>query len=538
MRSPWVVLLLLAAGCFPPRPASPLQEAFQKLLSEKDEEYDAGFRTFMNAGSAALPGLRPALTAGSRRGFPVAALFYVAGSGDEVPLELRARHLARFEWPRGQEEQNAIVIPFVRDEIERDLVRTGRPALRLLREALDEDAPTEAKALGVVRVMLRIGGRAAADELASLLGQERDLGGVRVCDVAAGALLLVGRQDHLLRAVSREALARSAREWWEQAKDRPETEWTRQAVAGAADREVLELLVGEAVDDPKEWRARNPDWAPPPASLRPATLLPRLAAGRAAAYAANRALEEATGARLFVPRAERLGELCASLRLWQPPPDLETAWRRYLESRMLRLSIALVGYQPKLGKNHLLWHHESHFHATEESTGKLEFTSDEGSFLLYVRARELGTRLVYGEYHESESDHRTVLRELSPRRPAVIFSPSFKACVVISVEEVPGRRTPRPPEELFGETRRRLRKLAQAAEGNERHRALRALGYGQDPADADFLKGERAVDALLLMGDPAGLEGGARLEPHEIEMALRKASDPNVRARLEEMKGR
>ncbi len=538
MRSPWVVLLLLAAGCFPPRPAPPLQEAFQRLLSEKDEEYEEGFRTFMNAGSAALPGLRPALTTGSRRGYPVAALFYVAGSGDEVPLELRARHLARFEWPRGQEEQNAIVIPFVRDEIERDLVRTGRPALRLLREALDEDAPTEAKALGIVRAMLRIGGRAAADELASLLGQERDLGGVRVCDVAAGALLHVGRQDHLLRAVSREALVRSAREWWEQAKDRSEPEWTRQAVAGAADRAVLELLVGEAIDDPKEWRAKNPDWAPPAPSLRPATLLPRLAAGRAAAYAADRALEEATGVRLFVPRAERLGELCSAIRLWQPPPDLETGWRRYLESRMLRLTIALVGYQPRLEKNHLIWHHESQFHATEESTGKLEFTSDEGSFLLYVRSRELGTRLIYGEYHESESDHRTVLREFSSRRPVVLFSPSFKACLVIAVEEVPGRRTPRPPEELFAETRRRLRKLAQAAEGEERGRALRALGYGQDPADADFLKAEKAVDALLLMGDPGGLEGDSRLEPYEVEMALRKAVDPGVKARLEGMKGR
>src|SRR5205814_1624905 len=120
--------------------------------------------------------------------------------------------------------------------IERDLARTGRPALRPLREALAEDASSEAKALGLVHVMLRIGGRAAADELASLLDRERDLGGVRVCDVAAAALLYTGRQELLLRAVSRDARVRSAREWWEKAKDQAEGEWTRQTAASLADR--------------------------------------------------------------------------------------------------------------------------------------------------------------------------------------------------------------------------------------------------------------------------------------------------------------
>src|SRR5438309_1432408 len=108
------LVLLGAAGCLPPRGPSPFQEAFQKLVSEKDEEYEEGFRAFMNAGSAAVPGLRPAMTAASARGFPVVAILYVAGSGEEVPLELRARHLARFHWPRGQEAPKASVIPYVR----------------------------------------------------------------------------------------------------------------------------------------------------------------------------------------------------------------------------------------------------------------------------------------------------------------------------------------------------------------------------------------------------------------------------------------
>ena len=298
-------------------------------------------------------------------------------------------------------------------------------------------------------------------------------------------------------------------------------------------REVLELLVGESIEDPKDWRAKNPEWSPPPPPIHPEAVLPRLSAGRASAFAANRALEEATGTRLFVPRADRLGELCAAIRLWQRPPALEVAWRRYLESRTLRMTIAVVGHPPKRESNHLLWHYENHSNCTEEPTGKLEFAAGEEAFLLYVQSRDFGTRLVYGEYHESPRDRRTVLREFSSSRPAVVFSPSFKACVVISIEEVSGRRTARSPEELFVETRRRLRKVAQTAEGEDRRRALRALGYCQDPADADFLKEQKAFEALLLLGDPAGLEGEPCLEPFELEMALRKSQDPRVRAYLE-----
>ncbi len=541
-----LLLALAASGCFPPRGPSPLDEAFRLLSSENDGEYEEAFRALLNAGGAAVPALRQALSAAPQRGFPLVAVLYVAGSGDEVPLELRARHLARFEWPRGQEEQNAIVVPYVRASVERDLVRTGRPALRVLAEALAEDAPSEARAMDVVRVVLRIGGRGAADALAPLLERERDLRGARVCDVAAAALLVLGRQDLLLRAASRDALVRSARGWWEKAKDQPESEWTRQAAGALADRwqpkdvdgvrEVLELLVGEPIEDPKEWRAKNPDWSPPPAPLHPEELLPRLSKGRASAYAANRALEEATGMRIDMPRAAGLGELCASIRLWQPPPDLEVRWRRVLESRNVRLTIAVVGYQARRETNHLLWHHENTAHCTEEPSGKLEFVSGDEAYLLYVHALDFGTRLLYGEYHESETGRRTVLRELSARRTSVIFSPSFKAAVVVSVEEVPGRRTPRPPDELFAETRRRLKKLAETSAGAEQERALRALGYAQDPADLEFLQAKKASAALLLLGDPAGMAGEARLEPYEIDMALRKAADPKLKAYLEEMK--
>ena len=96
--------------------------------------------------------------------------------------------------------------------------------------------------------------------------------------------------------------------------------------------------------------------------------------------------------------------------------------------------------------------------------------------------------------------------------------------------DVPGRRTPRSPDEFFVETRRRLRKLAQAAEGEERRRALRALGYCQDRADADFLKEQKAFDALLLLGDPAGLEGEPRLEDSVPEQPDRRHERGEVEA--------
>lgn len=547
LRPILVLVLAAAAGCIPPRGPSPIDEAFRLLGSEKDEEYEQAFAFLLEAGGAAGPKIRQGLTAAPRRGFPMIAALYVTGGGDEAPLELRARHLALFEWPRAREEQNALVIPYVRSSIERDLVRTGRPALRILAEALSEDASSEQRAMGLVRVMLRIGGRGVADAVAPLLDRERELsGGVRVCDVAAGVLLHLGSQDLLLRAVSREALRSSAREWWRTARDRSEAEWIGEAAGALAERYqekdlagtrgVLELLVGETIEDPRDWRMKNPAWRPPAPPLHPETLLPKLSAGRAPAFAANRALEESTGMRLFVPRAERLGELCAALRLWEPPPDLEARWRRALESRFVRLSIDVVGYQPRREMNHLLWHHETTAHVTEDPSGKLEFVVGDEGYLLYVQSLDGGLRFLYGEYHESESEHRTLIREYPALRPMVRISPAFKACVVVSIDEVPGRRTPRSPDELFAETRRRLRKAAESSSGEERSRTLRALGYCQDPADRDLFVKEKAAEALLLLGDPAGLEGEARLEPHEIDMALRKATDPALRARLESMR--
>src|SRR5205814_9805144 len=145
---------------------------------------------------------------------------------------------------------------------------TGRPALRFLGAALRESAASEAAALRIVRTMLRVGGRGAAEAFAGLLDAERDLGGgVRACDAAAAGLLYIGRQELALRLAGRDARLEAARQWWELAKDFPETEWIRDALDALVKKvqpkdtegvlSVIELLVGRPLEDPKAWWDAN-----------------------------------------------------------------------------------------------------------------------------------------------------------------------------------------------------------------------------------------------------------------------------------------
>ncbi len=534
---------LLLAGCWIPRPDG-WADALRKLASSETGEYEEGFQALTQAPAQVVPYLKVGLPMAQKRGFPVVALLYARGEGDAVPLEFRARHLAAFEWPRPHEVENAILEPYAWNEIERDLVRAGRPALRLLADALGRESPGEAQAVRAARAMLRIGGRAAADELARLLESERDLGGVRVCDVAAGALLLLGRQELALRSAGREALVRAAQEWWAGAKSQPEPEWVRGAVAALVGRwepkdpegvrAVIELLAGEPVEDPKEWWAKNPEWRPAGPPLRAEELLPLLSAERPRAYGANRRLEEATGIRLPLTPARSLGEMCSALRLWQPPPDLPLRWKRWLESSVLRLSIAVVGYHPERKTNHLLSATETYGHATEDETARLAVALGGSSTLIYVQSRELGTRVVYGESSAGEEGTARFTAEFAAARPLVFFSAALRAAVIVVVEEVSGRFPPRPPDALLADLRRRLR--AQAG-GPEERKALRALGYFQDRADLELLRERRAGEALILLGDPAGLEHDPRLAPHEVEMGLRRAEDPKLREWLERQAG-
>jgi hypothetical protein len=529
-------------GCYPGFEAQTGDEPLLVLLDESLEKREEAFQGFLRDEEMPIHRLRAAMGLGGRFGFPVVALLYAQGRGDAVPLDLRARHLAAFEWPRARSRENGVVEPYVRGEIEKDLVRTGRPALRALVRALEEDASSETATLRIVRVMLRIGGRAAAEAFARLLNAERDLGGVRVCDAAAAALLYLGRQETLLRLASPDARLEAARTWWDLAKDFEESEWIREAVEALCARSqpgdpqgvrsVMELFVGQTVEDPKEWWERNRSWKPAAAPLRPEELQASLAFGRARAFDANRRLEAATGVSVHLPRLERVSDLCSALRLWQAPPDLALRWRRYLEAPLLRLSIAAIGHSPSHETLRIRWAYETHFHPLEEDSGELRIGTQTERYAFFVQASDYGTRLVASESHEAGGSWTATLREFGEAQPMVMFSLPFKAALVAVVEEVSSRRTPPPLPAIQSEWRARLRSWKDSPP------ALHALGYFQDSTDLDLLRERRAGEALLLLGDPAALELEPRLEPHEIERALHKARDPRVKAYLEVLQRR
>lgn len=535
-------MLLAAAGCMSWSPRDPLPELVRLVHSTRTEDHEAAFQFLLHSGPAALPLLKAALPLGAARGYPLVAVLYALGEGDAVPLEFRVRHAALFDWPRPYAAENAVVEPYVWDELERDIVRVGRPALRLLGEALGRDATTVERALRVVRLMIWIGGYGAAEALARLLDVERNLGGTRVCDVAAAAMLYLGEQDLPLREVRADARREAARAWWAQAREEPEEEWSRRAALTLAERaaaggdgvrSVLELVAGGPVEDPAAWRPGPPR----DAELPPERHVADLAAGRAPAWAAQRRLERLTGLRLPPPRWRTLGELTAALRLWRPPANLERTWKRLLEGSSLRLSVTAVGLHPRRPTAGVLGVEETYFHASEDGSVELALEVEEGTYVLYARALQAGTRLVVAEYLSGEGGQRGRVEEHPADRPVVLFSAPLRAALVVEVAEASARRPPLPPEALLSEVRARLRAAAAGAPGTPAaRRALRALGYCQRDEDAEFLRERGAYEALLLLGHPAALEGAPRLEPHEIELALRKAKDAAVRRYLESLR--
>jgi hypothetical protein len=125
-RFPMAALLLLA-GC---SPASHAREDAARIFALQDddrERRDAAFQELLRA-NASIPSLRGALGVGAPFGFPVVALLYAQGRGDAVPLDLRALHLAGFEWPAATSSENGVVEPFVKLEVEQDLALIGRRA--------------------------------------------------------------------------------------------------------------------------------------------------------------------------------------------------------------------------------------------------------------------------------------------------------------------------------------------------------------------------------------------------------------------------
>ncbi len=538
-------VFLAAAACWQPRPGTLVDVAIKGLQSEDEAERAEAFQEILQAGYIAVPRAKAALAAGARWGFPLVAVLYAQGEGDAVPMELRARHLAGFRWPPSRAVENAILEPYVWNEVERDVVQAGRPALKSLARALERDAPTEAKALQVVRAMLLIGGRAAAEQFAGLLDSGRDLGGARVCDVAAAALLYCGYQEIVLRTPGGgDALVGAAREWWNAAKDARESEWIRSAAVSLAERwrpgdpegvrPVFEMLVGREVDDPKAWLEGNPGWSPAPPPVHLEELLPALSAGRARAFDANRRLETAAGVRLQAPRISDVGGLRAALRLWRPEPGLEARWRRYLGGAYLRLWAAVIAHVPQKGANHVAALLERQYHAGEDEMVSTASSDGRVNYLLYLQSRDFGTKLAFGEHVAAGGMGWAEVWERPALGPRVSFCPPMKSCTVAVIEEIPGPQAPRSAEAVFAEVRARLREAALAArDGSERRMFLRALGYCQDRGDLEFLRSQEAWGPLLMLGDPESISHDPRLEPHEIEMALRRAEDQRVRVYLE-----
>ena len=500
MRQLFAAALLALLGACASR--DPRQAVMDRVLALGTD--DAAFQDLVRGGGTALDLLKDALPAAPNRGFPLVAVLYAEGEGDAVPLDLKARHYASFRWPAAHADENALVEPAVWDELERDLLLAGRHALGFLAGALAKDAPDERTALRAARIMMRVGGRPALEAFAGLLRTERSLGGPRVLDVAAAALLVLGAQDLPLRQADPDAIARSAAEWWAAAKDRPEEEWIRESTAALAAKRA----------------EKDPAGVEPVLELREGT------GGRGEAFAENRRQERATGLSAWMPAWERVGDLRAALRLWAPPGDLDVRWKRLKSGGLLRLSVAAVGHRSKEGAGAVLWAGEAFFHATENESVDLRIAGD--GYSLHVRTRELGTRAVVAEFARSGTAGYGRIAEASVARPHVHYSPVLKSALIVAVEEVEGRRPLPPPDAMKAETRKRLKSLEEA--GGD---GAKALSYFQDPKDLPWFRERKAGAALLMLGDPAALELKPSLESWEIDLARRVSTDPAVLAYLE-----
>lgn len=536
-------LMLLCACTACVGRAGALQQTLETLVQGEQAEREEAFQSLTQGPAFAADILKPILSLDRERGYPLVAVVASLGEGESVPLDLLADHLALFEWPTSHASQNVIIKPYVWHLVERRLVAAGPAAIPHLARALRSTAPNERKALKVADLMLAVGGHPAGEALAGLLDVDRDLGGVRVCDIAAAALLVLVRNDLPLRLADRDAMVKAAAACWKDLRGCSEEEWTRRgAVALAAQwkpedlsavRGVFEMLVGETVEDPQRWLAAHEDWMPARGPLDPDGLLPRLSGSRPEAFEANRRLEAMTGIRMWTPRARSFGALCASLRLWQPPPGLQARWRRVLKGSLVRLTVALVGYHEVEEVNGVIWAREAIFPAVEDRSVTGGGEIDDGVYVLHVQSRQAGTALIYNEHLSGDDTTRGRTARYATANLEAFPSDPMRSMVVLSVDEVSTRLPPRPPGVLKRDLRLGLHRALKTATGRHRKNLLLTLGYFQDDEDLEYLKRQKAAAPLLLLGDPAGLEGKPRLRPHEVEMALRKATDPDVRAYLD-----
>jgi len=574
MKRALKIAAVLLAGCGTPR-SPDLHNEIDLLRGDDPHGRAEAFRALVRAPAEILPVLKRGLREGYAPGFPIAAVLVARGEADEVPLEIKVLHLARFEWPAAPE--TAILEPVVRHALERDVLRAGRPALRLLARALERDAVSEARALGLLRLMIDLAaptGPAGLEDFARLLDSARALPGtgdpVRVCDLAGAALLHLGMQDaRLAEGTGAGGIAGEARAWWNSSSGLDPDHWLREGAARAVDLmgraadpapwiEYLSLILGRPLASDREARAAWNVWrdrsSSDPALQRPgrdrAPHLARLLrdADRFRAWQANRLLELEFGVRLQpTPPLARGADLAWVRTGWKPAPHLGRRWERWLESASLRLTVWRVG------RGSVLWMSERFFHATEDvMTSGAWMTASGDEEILHLQTRKQGTSLLGSAYVAFRGSTEEV--PIDPATPHILFAPDAGTCTVVRIDEPP-RRAPPSLERSETEAAEALRSGFVRCAPERSGRIARALGYLQDRAAVPLIEArvrelqgapspDRAAlrplaESLLLLDAASGLDlaeamGIApNLTKAELESLRLSARDPRVRAWLD-----
>jgi hypothetical protein len=573
MKRARLLSAILLAGCASPR-TSELRNDIGLLHGDEPNARAVAFRTLVRAPSGILPFLRRDLREGYAQGFPLAAVLVARGEADEVPLEIKILHLARFEWPAATE--TAILEPVVRHALEREVLRAGRPGLRLLARALERDAVTEARGLDLLRLMIDLAapaGTAGLEEFARLLESARELGGendpARVCDLAGAALLHLGMQEaRLAEATGAGGIAGEARAWWNASGDLGPDHWLREGAARAVELmsrvsdpapwiDYLNLILGRPLASEREardawnvWRDRpSPEAGFQAPGRDRAPHLARILrdADRGRAWQANRLLELECGVRLQpTPKLVRASDLAWVRAGWRPAPLLAQRWERWLESASLRLTVWRVG------RGSVLWMNERFFHATEDvMTGGVWKTAAGDEEILHLQTRRLGTSLLGSAYVGFRGFTEEV--PVDPGTPHILFAPDAGTCTVVRIDEPP-RRAPPALERTAAEAAEALRRGFVRMPPERCGRIARALGYLQDASAVPLIEArvrdlqgspdpDRAAlralaEALLLLDAASGLDlaESTGITPNltraEAETLGLSARDPRVRAWL------
>lgn len=503
------LFLLTAFFCLlscqgPRNPGGPLAQTLQRLASSDPIEREDAFQQVLHSPSDLTPLLKPLAPMAPQFGCPVAAILYRLGEGDAVPLDVKARHFALFEWPEEYRQENALLEPYITHELENDLFAAGRPAIRYLAAVFR----TSPRAEAVAGLMLRIHERTAVEFLVT----HADL------PAAQAALLPIAGTEKI-------------REWWETAKLFDAEEWTRMRCRSHLqnDLDAFSREVGQAFPSRAEaeawWRAnesRRPfewwkDRFPKASSSHFSPLYEALRNPSAPdAAAAHHLLEHWTGVHFTA----------------FPAPDLPTRWRRTVENPVLHLRLCVLGPTGETDS----WVQERIFPSVETAQAGGGKMMDSFDYALFVHVREQGTAALVGEFasdNEKTTGNTATLRFQDGL--LLVYSSILRSYIAVSLEERPVRPLPEPPDAVRFSLLRLLRKRLPDP------LAALALGYAEDLDSQPLLvkalrkdPGNAAIArALLLLDDPTGLIPGLTLPPEEREILDTRCANEEIRTFLQ-----